>query len=49
MAKIPPPHQSRRISLIARGEIYWVSFDPTIGHEMRKTRPALVIQNNIGK
>jgi mRNA interferase MazF len=30
-----------------RGEIYLVSFDPTIGHEIKKTRPALVIQNNV--
>lgn len=29
-----------------RGEIYWVNFDPTIGAEIKKTRPALVIQNN---
>ncbi len=30
-----------------RGDIYLVSFDPTIGHEIKKTRPALVIQNNV--
>ena len=30
-----------------RGEIYLVSFDPTVGAEIRKTRPALVLQNNI--
>ena len=30
-----------------RGEIYLVSFDPTVGHEIRKTRPAVVIQNNV--
>src|SRR5262249_54761270 len=24
------------------------SFDPTLGHEIKKTRPALVIQNDIG-
>ncbi len=30
-----------------RGEVYLVNFDPTIGSEIRKTRPALVIQNNI--
>ncbi len=48
MAKITPPHQRRKINHITRGEIYWVSFDPTLGHEIQKTRPALVIQNNIG-
>lgn len=30
-----------------RGEIYLVAFDPTIGHEIKKTRPALVIQNDV--
>ncbi len=32
-----------------RGEVYLVNFDPTIGAEIRKTRPALVIQNDIAK
>ena len=31
-----------------RGEIYWVHLDPTIGSEIAKTRPALVISNDIG-
>jgi mRNA interferase MazF len=31
-----------------RGDIYLVEFDPARGHEIRKTRPALVIQNNAG-
>ena len=31
-----------------RGEIYYVNFDPTIGVEIKKTRPALIIQNDIG-
>ena len=31
-----------------RGDIYLVNFDPTVGAEIRKTRPALVIQNDIG-
>ncbi len=26
-----------------RGEVYWVALDPTIGREIRKTRPALVV------
>lgn len=30
-----------------KGEIYLVNFDPTIGHEMKKKRPALTISNNI--
>src|SRR5258708_11716597 len=30
-----------------RGEIYLVAFDPTIGHEIQKTRPAVIIQNDV--
>ena len=30
-----------------RGEVYLVNFDPTLGAEVKKTRPALVIQNDI--
>ncbi len=30
-----------------RGEVYLVAFDPTVGHEIQKTRPAVVIQNDI--
>jgi len=30
-----------------RGDIYLVEFDPTRGHEIRKTRPAVVIQNDV--
>lgn len=30
-----------------KGEIYLVNFDPTIGHEVKKKRPALIISNNI--
>jgi mRNA interferase MazF len=30
-----------------RGEIYLVNFDPTLGAEIKKTRPALILQNDI--
>jgi mRNA interferase MazF len=29
-----------------RGEVWWVAFDPSVGGEMQKTRPALIISNN---
>ena len=29
-----------------RGEIWWVEFDPTVGSEIRKTRPAVIISND---
>jgi len=31
-----------------RGEVWLVNLDPTIGHEIKKSRPALVIQNDVG-
>lgn len=30
-----------------RGEMFLVNFDPTVGTEIRKTRPALILQNDI--
>jgi mRNA interferase MazF len=30
-----------------RGEVWWVSFDPSIGGEIRKTRPAVVVSNDM--
>ena len=29
-----------------RCEVWWVSFDPSIGGEIRKKRPAVIISNN---
>jgi len=29
-----------------RGEVWWVNFDPSIGGEVRKKRPAVIISNN---
>jgi len=29
-----------------RGDIYWVALDPTLGTEIRKTRPAIVVSND---
>ena len=30
-----------------RGEIWWVSLDPTMGSEINKTRPCLIVSNNV--
>ena len=29
-----------------RGEVWWVEFDPAVGSEIRKTRPAVIISND---
>lgn len=40
--------KKRTVSYPRRGEVHLVRFDPTVGAEIRKTRPALVLQNDIG-
>ena len=35
------------MALIKRGEIFLVNFDPTLGSEAKKVRPAVVVSNNI--
>jgi mRNA interferase MazF len=32
--------------VIYRGDVFWVNLDPTVGTEIKKTRPALVISPN---
>lgn len=29
-----------------RGEVWWVQFDPAIGSEVQKTRPAVIVSND---
>ncbi len=29
--------------MVNRGDVYWVNLDPTVGSEIQKTRPALVV------
>jgi mRNA interferase MazF len=48
MAEVWFRQQAQKIGHIRRGDIYLVCFDPTVGHEIKKTRPALIIQNDIG-
>jgi mRNA interferase MazF len=43
--KAPPKGQ--KVAFPRRGDICLVSFDPAVGAEIQKTRPALVIQNDI--
>lgn len=30
-----------------RGEVWWVNFDPSVGQEIKKRRPAVILSNNI--
>lgn len=36
-----------KVTFPKRGEVYLVNFDPTIGAEIKKTRPALIVQNDV--
>jgi mRNA interferase MazF len=29
-----------------RGEVWWVDFEPAVGGEIRKTRPAIIVSND---
>lgn len=29
-----------------RGEVWWIAFDPSVGSEIQKTRPAVIISND---
>ena len=29
-----------------RGEVYWVNFNPALGSEIQKMRPAIIVSNN---
>ena len=31
---------------IERSDVYWINFDPSLGGEIQKTRPAIVLSNN---
>ena len=34
------------MSPMNRGEVWWVNFDPAVGGEIRKRRPAVIVSND---
>jgi len=32
---------------MTRGSVWWVEFDPAVGSEINKTRPAVIVSNDI--
>ena len=32
---------------MTRGSVWWVEFDPSVGSEIQKTRPAVIVSNDI--
>ncbi len=33
--------------MIKRGEVYWVGMDPALGAEIKKTRPGIIVSNDV--
>src|SRR5262245_24730593 len=42
------PHSRSSVQFPERGSVYLVNLDPTFGTEIKKTRPAVIIQNDFG-
>jgi len=32
--------------MFKRGEVWWINFDPSVGGEIRKQRPAVIVSND---
>jgi mRNA interferase MazF len=32
---------------MTRGSVWWVEFEPSIGSEIKKTRPAVIVSNDL--
>lgn len=32
--------------MMKRGEVWWINFDPSLGSEIRKQRPAVIVSND---
>ena len=32
--------------MMKRGEVWWINFDPSVGGEIRKRRPAVIVSND---
>lgn len=37
---------STKLTSPKRGDVWWVNFDPTIGAEIQKTRPAVIVSSD---
>ena len=33
-------------TVLRRGDVYWVDFEPAVGGEIKNTRPAVIVSNN---
>ncbi len=35
------------MAVVKRGDVWWINFDPSVGEEIRKKRPAVIVSNDI--
>jgi mRNA interferase MazF len=47
MATTRPSREASQTSFPKRGEIFLTALDPTVGREIQKPRPAVIIQNDV--
>jgi mRNA interferase MazF len=47
MATTRPSREASQTSFPKRGEIFLTALDPTVGREIQKTRPVVIIQNDV--
>ena len=40
-------HAQCKANMKKRGEIWWINFEPSVGEEVRKKRPAVIISNDV--
>lgn len=38
----------KKVMPLRRGDVYWVNLDPTVGTEINKKRPAVIVSNDTG-
>ena len=46
-AAIGKKSQAKNTETLKRGDIYWVNLNPTVGTEINKTRPGLIVSNDV--
>lgn len=46
-ATIGKKSQAKNNETLKRGEIYWVNLNPTMGTEINKIRPGLIVSNDV--
>ena len=39
--------KARQVTVVRRGDVYIVELDPSRGSELKKTRPSVIIQNDV--